>query len=192
MRKRKILKSAGLIFLLAAVFLFGRATYIYAKAEISWYLLREAWEETLAKQKSVKPWSWADTWPVARLIVPAHEIDLVVLEGDTGNVLAFGPGHLRLSPLPGQPGNSIISGHRDTSFAFLREIRIGEAIRLQRPDGAMVPFRVTATEIIDEAILDIEIDTEAPLLTLVTCYPFDGLIPGGPQRYLVFAEAEKI
>ncbi len=190
MRKQKILKYAALIFLVLGVFLFGRATYIHAKAELACYLLREAWEKTLVKKEITKPWPWADTWPVARLIVPEHEIDLVVLEGDSGNVLAFGPGHMRLSPLPGQPGNSIISGHRDTSFRFLQDVRKGETIRLQLPDGDMLLFKVTATRVVDAAILDMAIDSDVPLLTLVTCYPFDAVVPGGPQRYLVFAEYE--
>jgi len=188
MQKQKILKYSAFILLLAGLLLLGKATYIHAKAELAYYLLQAAWEETLEKGRIVKPWSWADTWPVARLMVPTHEIDLVVLEGDTGNVLAFGPGHMALSPLPGQPGNAIISGHRDTSFRFLQDIRKGEMIRLQRSDGSILSFKVTAKEIIDAAILDMDIASEVPLLTLVTCYPFDALLPGGPQRYLVFAE----
>jgi len=192
MQKQKILKFSAVFFLFSSLLLFGRATYIYAKAELAWYLLREAWEKSLETKETVKPWSWADTWPVARLLVPEHEIDLVVLEGDTGNVLAFGPGHMPLSPLPGQPGNSIISGHRDTSFRFLRELSMGESIMLQRADGKMLSFRVIAAEVTDAAILDMDVNAAIPLLTLVTCYPFDAVIPGGPQRYLVFAEYESI
>ena len=52
----------------------------------------------------------------------------------------------------------------------------------------MVPFKVVATQIIDAAVLDINIEADIPLLTLVTCYPFDAVVPGGPERYLVFAE----
>lgn len=188
MQKQKVLRYSAFIFVFAGLALLSKATYIHAKAELAWYLLQAAWEEALEKGKVVKPWSWADTWPVARLMVPAHEIDLVVLEGDSGNVLAFGPGHMSLSPLPGQPGNSIISGHRDTSFRFLQDIRKGEIIHLQRSDGCILSFKVTAKVIVDAAVLDMDIESEVPLLTLVTCYPFDALIPGGPQRYLVFAE----
>ena len=55
----------------------------------------------------------------------------------------------------------------------------------------MVPFKVVATQIIDEAVLDMNIETDVPLITLVTCYPFDAVVPGGPERYLVFAEYEE-
>jgi len=190
MLKSKLLRYAALILFLVGLGLTGKATYIHAKAGLAKYLLRSSWQETIEKGDSVKPWAWADTWPVARMIVPEHEIDLVVLEGDSGNVLAFGPGHMTLSSLPGQPGNSIISGHRDTSFRFLGRLKAGDRITMQTREGSMMPFKVVATQIIDEAVLDINIETDFPLLTLVTCYPFDAVVPGGPERYLVFAEHE--
>jgi sortase A len=106
-------------------------------------------------------------------------------------VLAFGPGHMTLSSLPGQPGNSIISGHRDTSFRFLERLRIGDRITVQTREGNTVPFKVVATQVIDEAVLDMNVEADIPLLTLVTCYPFDAVVPGGPERYLVFAEYDE-
>ena len=188
MLKSKLFRYAPLILFLVGFGLTGKATYIHAKAGLAKYLLRSSWQETVEKGDTVKPWAWADTWPVARMIVPEHEIDLVVLEGDSGNVLAFGPGHMTLSSLPGQPGNSIISGHRDTSFRFLENIRVGDSITVQTKDGSMVPFKVVNTKVIDNAVVDMNSVTDGPLLTLVTCYPCDAGVPGGDQRYLVFAE----
>ena len=188
MLKSKFFRYVALILFLVGLSLIGKATYIHAKAGLAKYLLRSSWQETIEKGDNVKPWAWADTWPVARMLIPEHEIDLVVLEGDSGSVLAFGPGHMTLSSLPGQPGNSIISGHRDTSFRFLKRVSVGDRIIMQTREGIMVPFKVIATQIIDKAILDMNIEADIPLLTLVTCYPFDAVVPGGAQRYLVFAE----
>jgi len=188
MLKAKLIRYVALTLFLTGLCLTGKGTYIHAKAGLAKYLLRSSWQETIEKGETTKPWPWADTWPVARMIVPEHEIDLVVLEGDSGNVLAFGPGHMTLSSLPGQPGNSIISGHRDTSFRFLERLRGGDRIAMQTKDGSTMPFKVVATQIINEAVLDMNIETDFPLLTLVTCYPFDAVVPGGPERYLVFAE----
>ena len=188
MLKSKQFRYVALVLFLVGLSLTGKAAYIHAKAGLAKYLLRSSWQETMEKGDAVKPWAWADTWPVARMIVPEHAIDLVVLEGDSGNVLAFGPGHMTLSSLPGQPGNSIISGHRDTSFRFLERVRVGDRITMQTREGSMVPFKVMATQIIDAAVLDMNIETDIPLLTLVTCYPFDAVVPGGSERYLVFAE----
>ena len=189
--KKRLLGYAALILCLAGLSLTVKATYIHAKAGLAGYLLCSSWQEALEKGDTVRPWPWADTWPVARLIIPEHKIDLVVLEGDSGNVLAFGPGHMMLSSLPGQPGNAIISGHRDTSFRFLEWVRVGDRITLQTREGSMVFFRVVATQVIDAAVLDMNVEADIPLLTLVTCYPFDAVVPGGPQRYLVFAEYDK-
>jgi sortase A len=191
MLKSKVFRYSALIILLTGLCLTGKGTYIYAKAGLAKYLLRSSWQETMKKGDTIKPWPWADTWPVARMIVPEHEIDLVVLEGDSGNVLAFGPGHMTLSSLPGQTGNSIISGHRDTTFRFLQRVQIGDRITIQTRKGNMVPFKVVASQIIDEAVLDMNIETEVPLVTLVTCYPFNAVMPGGPERYLVFAEYDE-
>jgi sortase A len=191
MKKQKLFRYSALLFFLFGIILTGKATYIHAKAGLATYLLRSSWQKTIEKGDTVKPWPWADTWPVARMLVPQYEIDLVVLEGDSGNVLAFGPGHMTLSSLPGQPGNSIISGHRDTSFRFLEKLRVGDIITLQTKEESRVPFNVVATHIIDAAVLDMHIEADVPLLTLVTCYPFDAVVPGGPQRYLVFAEYDE-
>ena len=188
MLKNRLPRYGALILLFAGLSFIGKALYIHAKAGLAGYLLRSSWQETLQNGDTARPWPWADTWPVARMLVPKHEIDLVVLEGDSGNVLAFGPGHMTLSSLPGQPGNAIISGHRDTSFRFLERLQVGDRITMQTRDGRMVPYKVAAVQITDAALLDMPIVTDVPLLSLVTCYPFDAVVPGGPQRYLVFAE----
>lgn len=191
MLKNRLPRYGALILLFAGLSFTGKALYIHAKAGLAGYLLRSSWQETLQNGDTARPWPWADTWPVARMLVPKHEIDLVVLEGDSGNVLAFGLGHMTLSSLPGQPGNAIISGHRDTSFRFLERIRIGDRIIMQTKERGMVPYKVVATQVVDASVLDMTVEADVPLLTLVTCYPFDALMPGGPERYLVFAEYDE-
>jgi sortase A len=64
---------------------------IYLKAQLAQVLLRRAWAETQATGRPVKPWSWADTWPVARLSVPRHDVDLIVLAGASGRTGAPPP-----------------------------------------------------------------------------------------------------
>ena len=71
----------------------GHGAWIHAKAWLAQLLLQRAWERTLRGEAAAKPWPWADTWPVARLRVPAHGVDLIVLSGVSGRTLAFGPGH---------------------------------------------------------------------------------------------------
>lgn len=168
---------------------FGNGLYIHAKAILAQSLLHSAWTTTKITGKDAKPWPWADTHPVARLLVPAHETDLLLLSGASGRTLAFGPGHLDGSALPGAPGNSVLTAHRDTHFRFLRHVAVGDALVVEGRDGARRHFHVRRTYVADYRALNIPRDAAVPTLTLVTCYPFDAISPGGPMRYVVVAEA---
>ena len=160
--------------------------WLKAKAMLAQFLLRDAWEETIRTGVAVKPWPWADSWPVARLWVPRLAIDRIVLEGDSGEVLAFGPGHISASATPGARGNCVLTGHRDTSFTFLRHLIPGDTLTVEGTDGRRTVFTVTASQIEHRSNLYFE-EADSPWLTLVTCYPFDAVRPGTDQRYVVFA-----
>lgn len=183
-----ILAAAALLFLLGA-WQFGQGLYIHAKAQLAQVLLQRAWQRTLAGERQAKPWSWADTWPVARLAVPEKKIDLFVLAGANGRAIAFGPGHMFGTALPGDEGNSVVGGHRDTHLAFLRGVKPGTEIDVQRPDGAWRRYRVQAAEVLDQSETWVTKQDGWTRLTLITCWPFDALRAGGPLRYVVFADA---
>ncbi|MGH7305397.1 MAG: class GN sortase [Candidatus Rokuibacteriota bacterium] len=163
--------------------------WIHAKAQLAQHLLRRAWERTLHGEAAAKPWPWADTWPVARLWVPAHGVDLIVLAGVSGRTLAFGPGHAPDSALPGTPGTEIVTAHRDTHFRFLERVRHGDEILVEAPGRSLTRFRVQEISIVDSRSAVIRAEPRAPALVLMTCYPFDALVPGGPLRYVVTAHA---
>jgi sortase A len=179
--------AAGL--LLLALWQIGGGLYIHLKAQLAQVLLARAWAATLAGGQEERPWAWADTWPVARLTVPALGVDEIVLAGDSGRTLAFGPGHLSNTPLPGKLGHSILGGHRDTHFAFLQGLKPGMTLAVQRQDGQWQDYQVTASEIMDHRQARLLPAEGRTVLSLVTCYPFDSLMPGGPLRYVVSAEA---
>lgn len=168
---------------------FGQGAYIYAKAGLAQVLLQSAWERERTTGVVTPPWPWADTHPVARLSAPGRGGDVLVLAGASGRTLAFGPGHLDGSARPGDPGNAVITAHRDTHFRFLRDVQPGDEIAVERVDGATRRFRIRRTYVADHRTLALPRDTAVPTLTLVTCYPFDTMNPGGPLRYVVVAEA---
>lgn len=164
------------------------AAMIQGKAWLAPVLIERAWQQTLQQGGAVtKPWPWADTWPVARLRVPALEVDLLVLAGDRGNALAFGPGHAGASAVPGTRGQSVIAGHRDTHFAFLPELRLADHVQLHLPDGEVRAYSIQASRVIDSNIHQLTVQDSVESLLLVTCYPFHGLNSGGSLRYLVYA-----
>jgi len=165
----------------------GQGAYIPAKAWLAQELMQRAWVRAGAGEERATPWPWADTWPVARLTAKQRDVDLIVLAGGSGRTLAFGPGHLSASAMPGETGNAIIGGHRDTHFQFLRNVEVGELLGMETTRGQRHIYKVVGVDIVDSRKGSLVLDTDAAMLTLVTCYPFDALEAGGPLRYVVTA-----
>lgn len=166
----------------------GQGTYIPVKAWLAQELMQLAWSRTTAGTNRATPWPWADTWPIAKLTARAGEVDLIVLAGGSGRTLAFGPGHLSASALPGTVGNTVIAGHRDTHFQFLQEVELGELLKLETSTGLEHRYKVVAVDIVDSRTGSLRLDTAHAFLSLVTCYPFDAHEAGGPLRYVVTAK----
>lgn len=190
--RRRIIPVVSAALVLASAALFGQGVWIYAKARLAQVLLHRAWARTLAGERHAKPWPWADTWPVARLTIPKARADFIVLAGASGRTLAFGPGHLDGSAPPGGAGNCVLSAHRDTQFGVLKEIAAGDEIFLEGADGIRRRYRVEETAVVHQTSTRPLERTAEPTLTLVTCFPFDAIRPGGPLRYVVRASADPI
>ena len=165
----------------------GQGAYIPAKAWLAQELMQRAWTRTGSGENRATPWPWADTWPVARMTARSGEVDLIVLAGASGRTLAFGPGHMSASALPGEPGNAVIAGHRDTHFQFLKDVQLGELLNVESSTGLKHLYKVVGIDIVDSQKGSLTLDTEAAMLSLVTCYPFDAREAGGPMRYVVTA-----
>jgi len=188
----RIRSAAALMLLTLAAWQLGAAGYIHVKALLAQALLELAWQRTLAGEPNVRPWPWADMQPVARLRASAQERDLIVLDGASGRSLAFGPAHVPGSALPGDPGASVIAGHRDTHFQFLRELRRGDPLEIQRADGITLRYEVSELRIVDSRTTRIALDGGVNSLKLVTCYPFAAVPPGAPLRFEVTAQPASV
>ena len=171
---------------LAGLVLFGQGAYIHAKALLAQILLERAFAETIATGRAVKPWSWADTWPVARIEVKRLRARAIALAASSGQALAFGPGHVELTPDAGERGVAVYAAHRDTHFRFLKDVAIGDEIAVTRRDGRTIRYRADRSSVVrfDDSGLD-------PLtggyeLVLSTCWPFDA-VTQGPLRYMLHA-----
>ena len=182
----RLLRRTALLLALCACVPLGHATYMNAKAALAQVLLKHAWQQRLENGVAAKPWPWADMSPVARLKVARLGVDEIVLSGDSGRTLAFGPGWAESTALPGAPGLSVVSAHRDTHFAFLRDLEIGDRIDLDNVQGAW-HWRIASMRIVDSRHERIGLPTDTNELLLVTCYPFDALNAGGPLRFVVAA-----
>ena len=166
----------------------GQGAYIPAKAWLAQELMQRAWVRGSLGTERPVPWPWADTWPVARLVAKSGNVDLIVLAGGSGRTLAFGPGHLSASSLPGEIGNTVIAGHRDTHFSFLRDVDVGELLVIETVSGEKHLYEIFDIDVVDSRRSSLLLDTDTAILSLVTCYPFEAIDPGGPMRYVVTAK----
>ena len=175
-----------LILALIGAILFGNGAYIHAKAWLAQVLLQRAFDSSIAIGRPVKPWSWADTWPVARIEVQRIGASAIVLEGTSGQALAFGPGHISETVDAGERGVAVYAAHRDTHFRFLRRVAIGDVIDVTRSDGKRFRYRADSTAVVHFDASGIDPAAQGFELVLATCWPFDAVTPG-LERYLLHA-----
>ena len=117
---------------------------------------------------------------VARIVIPAIKMDEIVVEGTDVDALRKGPGHYPWTPMPGQPGNASIAGHRTTygaPFANIGSLRPGDRITVQTAQGEFV-YEVLAQDsptkgylIVSPDRVDLLRDKGNNLLTLTSCHP---------------------
>jgi sortase A len=122
---------------------------------------------------------------IGRIELPRVGVTAIVREGDHNRVLRRAVGHIPQTPLPGEPGNAGLAGHRDTFFRGLRDVRHGDRIVVTTPDSVL-HYDVRSTRIVDPTDVSVLKPTSGSTLTLVTCYPFD-YIGAAPKRFIVQA-----
>ena len=210
LRRHHILsmRLLGVLLCVIGMLLVGKGGYMQAKAQLAQFLIAHAWQKTLQDNQPHKPWEWADTYPVAKLsLLPksdyrpvaaeqrengateqdAAENSLYVLAGATGRSLAFGPGLVLGGADAGKVGNTIIAGHRDTHFAILNGVTVGRYLQLETSQGDIITYRVSQTHIVPATDTHFMTRTTDERLTLITCYPFEGLTGGAELRFVVEA-----
>ncbi|BDI60361.1 sortase domain-bontaining protein [Qipengyuania nanhaisediminis] len=170
--------------LLAGMGLVAKGLYIPVKAGIAQILLDRAFERSVAAGEPVKPWRWADTAPLARIGVERLGVSEVVLSGGSGEAMAFGPTAILDDPAR---RIAVLAAHRDTHFAFVRDLASGDVITFDRIDGTSTRFRVTRLETVRWDEFSVPAGDGGGLLALATCYPFGSHRPG-PLRRIAWAE----
>ncbi len=137
--------------------------------------------------------SWGESipagTPIARLSIPGHGVSVVVAEGVSPSVLRRAVGHVPTSARPGEAGNVVLAGHRDTFLRRLEQIRAGDTIVLDSVAGPQ-HYRVEWTTVVGPEAVELIADTGYAALTLVTCYPFRYVGPA-PQRFVARARLDE-
>ncbi len=168
--------AAGCLALGYCAFLWGRAEFDQAQG--NWTLDHPA-------ERHAAPSAISDGSLLGRIEIPRLDLSAVVFEGTSDDTLSRGVGHLRGSASPGQRGNLVLAGHRDTFFRELRGIRQGDQVTVQTPDGEF-HYMVQSTSIVQPDQTEVLQPSADATLTLITCYPF-GYIGNAPERFIVRA-----
>lgn len=162
----------------------AKALYIPVKAEVAQVLLARAFDQSIEQGTPVKPWSWADTAPVSRVRVDRLGVSEIVLSGGSGEAMAFGPTEVLDDRARGV---TILAAHRDTHFEFVRDLKTGDTISLDRIDGTSVTYRVRGFETVRFDEFTYPAHGGSGLLALTTCWPFGSQV-SGPMRRVAWAE----
>jgi sortase A len=126
---------------------------------------------------------------IGSLTIPALNQQLPILQGTGVTELEKGVGHFAQSVLPGEEDNCVISGHRDTVFSEIGNLKIGDSLIVQTSAGTFT-YEVTGTRIVHKDDKTVIVPTDHAVLTLTTCYPFD-YIGHAPDRYIISADLVK-
>ena len=167
---RTLPRLAFLALVLAGALQVASAAWIPVKAVAAQVLLERAFEESVTGGEPVPPWPWADMAPLARISVDRLGESSIVLSGASGQAMAFGP-----TALPTRPGSGItvLSAHRDTHFAFIRNLRVGDMLTAENVDGSSASYRVERFETVRWDEFAVPQFAPGEWLALTTCYPFD-------------------
>jgi len=161
---------------------------IQIKGQVAQILLERAWTNTLKTGKDYSPWPSFDGTPIFRLTIPKYKVDQIVLKGTSGQSLAYGPAYHEESTLPGKKGTTIISSHRDSHGVYIKNIKLGDIIKMQDRYKKWHIYTVEDFFIIDVKKENIVLNPNEKRLLIVTCYPFDTIRSGTSLRYIVLAK----
>jgi sortase A len=123
---------------------------------------------------------------LGRIEVPRLGLSTIVIEGSDAVVLRRAVGHIPGTAMPGEPGNAAITGHRDTFFRPLRNIRKNDLIRFTTLQGEY-EYRVVSLSVVSPEFAEVLRSDGDEVLTLITCYPFY-FVGAAPRRFVVRAE----
>lgn len=141
---------------------------------------------SIARVKAERDVTAADA-PLAfgRIEIPRVGIRAIVDEGADDRTLARAVGLIPGSAKPGENGNVVLAGHRDTFFRPLRKIELSDRIRLVVPPHTY-EYEVQSVRVVSPEETSVLASKGVDELTLVTCYPFRFLGPA-PERFIVSA-----
>ncbi|HVC19840.1 MAG TPA: class D sortase [Vicinamibacterales bacterium] len=181
-------RRTAYVFLAAGLLALGYAAYVVVDAKAYQAIEQHRFEQARAdpaRQAVVRAPAPVDGDPIGEIQIPRLGLTVIVAQGDSAAILRRAIGHLAGTALPGEPGNVVLAGHRDTFFRPLRRIRAGDAIVLKTRHGDF-EYLVESTAVVSPSDVQVLQPTGRRMLTLITCFPFS-YIGAAPDRFIVRA-----
>ncbi len=166
----------------------AEARFPVADIALAQPLMQKAWEQADHRGVLEIERRWPGAFPAFRLVAEKGEVDLIVLSGSSSRTLALGPGHLATSALPGETGNTVVTGRRDTFFRFLSALEVDDSIVVETLSGKKHLYRVVGIDVVDARRSSVVLDTPQSMLSLITGYPFDPAEPADALSFVVTAK----
>ncbi len=177
-----ILRAAYYVFLAGGAFGLGYAGYVIADAH-TYQAIEQSKFESVSPPEERHPLIQGGV--IGEMEVPRLGLKAIFVQGDSPRILRHAVGHISDTALPGEPGNVVLTGHRDTFFRPLRNIQPGDAITLKTLD-ADFQYQVESTEVVLPSDVQVLQSSGENTLTLVTCFPFY-YVGAAPKRFIVHA-----
>jgi len=171
------------VFLAAGLLALGYAAYIVVDAKAYQAIEQRRFER--ARQDAAVAPAPVEGGAIGEIQIPRLGLTAIVVQGDSAAILQRAVGHLAATALPGESGNVVLAGHRDTFFRPLKRVRAGDAITLKTRAGDF-EYRVESTAVVPPGDVQVLEATGGRTLTLITCYPFSYL-GSAPERFIVRA-----
>jgi LPXTG-site transpeptidase (sortase) family protein len=181
-----LLRAAYYVLLAGGVFGLAYAGYIVADAHI-YQTIEESRFESVSRSEERHPVIEGST--IGEMEVPRLGLKAIFVQGDSTRILRHAVGHISETALPGEPGNVVLTAHRDSFFRPLRSIKPGDAITLKTLNGEF-EYQVESTEVVLPSDVQVLQPSSENTLTLVTCFPFY-YVGAAPKRFIVRARQDR-
>ena len=134
-------------------------------------LIDVAWTRTQREGRAVQPWPGIESYPVAKIEIPALGKNFVVMSGVSAPVLKHGAGWNEGTSAPGLPGISLISGYRNGAFSFIGDLATGMDLRVEGAGGMIKNYRVEGVSVIQGTEMKVPMGDDESVLLFSTSYP---------------------
>ena len=190
--RHRAVRRAAWILVAAGIAALSYSAYVVANAQIYQTAQRRQLEQARAVPTSPPVAAMVPVTPapaegdvVGEIDIPRLGLAAIIAEGDSPAILKHAVGHLADSALPGETGNVVLAGHRDTFFRPLKQVRVGDTITVKTRRGDF-DYLVESTLVVSPDDVEVLEPVGGRTLTLVTCYPFF-YVGSAPNRFIVRA-----